>query len=313
LSWNYLGVIHDDARRNVEAIACFERAIKEQEIAIDKTRDADLYKGFLCYHLDNLGEQFIDLGRLSDGMPHYERALRISRELSAADPKNRFHALELVKRLVALGNIRRHEGVPLGARQLFAEATSIVERLLGPTPGEPTLKTWLAVVLDSEANTMMDQEQPEKARSLLERAAALFHQELDRPTPASAIGPEREARSEALWDLARVLRALKLPTEASRADAERINVCNACPPDELVTLALKETSRAVLIGFGRTDVSEQAKAVRKLDLDQAAGHLQLGIARGFKDLSRLKADPDAQFLLSRDDLKSAIEGLESPK
>ena len=35
--------------------------------------------------------------------------------------------------------------------------------------------------------------------------------------------------------------------------------------------------------------------------------------RGFKDLSRLKAHPDAPFLLSRDDLKSAIESLESSK
>ena len=90
--------------------------IKEQEIAIDKARDADEYKGYLCYHLDNLGEQYIDLGRLADGLPHYERALRISRELSGAHPESRYHAIELVKRLVALGNVRRHEGVPVAAR-----------------------------------------------------------------------------------------------------------------------------------------------------------------------------------------------------
>ncbi len=124
---------------------------------------------------------------------------------------------------------------------------------------------------------MMDQEQPEKARPLLERAAALFHQEPDRPTPANAIGLEREARSEALWDLARVLHTLKLPTEASRVDAERIGMWSPRSPDELITLALKETSRAVLIGYGRTDVSERGKAVRELDLDQAADNLQLAI------------------------------------
>ena len=148
---------------------------------------------------------------------------------------------------------------------------------------------------------------------MLERAAALFRQKPDRPTPASELVLEREARSEALWDLARVLRALKLPSEANRVDAERLGVWSTCPPDELVALALKETSRAVLIGFGRTDVSKRAKAVRKLDLDQAAGNLQLAIERGFKDLNRLKAHPDAPFLLSRDDLKSAIAGLESAR
>jgi hypothetical protein len=183
--------------------------------------------------------------------------------------------------------------------------------LLGPSTGDATLKTWLCVVLDNEANTLMDQDQPEKARPLLDLAAALFRRESGRPTPAGAAGPEREARSEALWDLARVLRALKLPTEASQVDAERIGVWSKRPPDELVTLALKETSRAVLIGYGRTTVSERAKAVRKRDLDEAAGNLLLAIARGFKGLSRLKAHPDAQFLFSRDDLKSAIAGLES--
>ena len=313
LSWNYLGVIRDDARRNVEAIVCFERAMKEQEIAIDKASDADLYKGYLCYHLDNLGEQYIDLGRMAEGLPYYERALRISRDLSKAHPESRFHAVELVKRLVALGNIRRHQGLPVDARPLFTEAKSIVDRLLGPSPGDATLKTWLALVLLNQADTVMDEDRPHEARPLLERAAAIFRQAPNRPTSTSELSLGREARCEVLWDLARVLRALELPTEASRADAERIEMWSSCPPDELVALALKETSRAVLIGYGRTDVSDGAKAVRKLDLDEAAGNLRLAFARGFKDLSRLKAHPDAPFLLSRDDLKSAIESLESSK
>jgi serine/threonine-protein kinase len=310
LSWNYLGIIHDDARKNVEAIACFERAMKEQQIAIDKARDADLYKGYLCNHLDNLGEQYIDLGRLPEGLPYYERALRISRELSAAHPENRFHAVELVKRLVVLGNIRRHEGVPVDARPLFTEAKSIADRLLGTAPGDGTLKTWLAVALANEAGTMTDQDQPEAARPLLERAAAIFRQEPKHATSASELSLRREAGSEVLWDLARVLRALKLPAEASRVDAERIGMWRDCAPDELVALALKETSRAILIGYGRTNVSERAKAVRELYLEEAAGNLQLAFARGFKDFSRLKAHPDAPLLLSRDDLKSAIAGLE---
>ena len=67
-------------------------------------------KAISANHLDNLGEQYIDLGRMAEGLPYYERALRINRELSKAHPESRFHAVELVKRLVALGNIRRHAG-----------------------------------------------------------------------------------------------------------------------------------------------------------------------------------------------------------
>jgi eukaryotic-like serine/threonine-protein kinase len=311
LGRDYIGVIHDDARRNGQAITCFEQAIKEGEIAIDQAKDVDVYKVHLCYFLDNLGEQYIDLGRVTDGLPYYDRALRISRELHAAHRENSFHALELVKRLVTLGNIRRHEGATIDARTLFAEARSIAESVRGPALVDPTLKIWLAMALDNEANTLLDQDQAATARPLLDRAAALFRQKSDHPTPTRELTLEREARSEVLWDLARVLRALKLPAEASPVDAKRIALWTASSPDVLVDLALKETTRAVLIGFGRTDVSDRAKVVRNLDLDQAAGNLRLALERGFQDVNRLKSHPDASFLLSRDDLKTAIARLDA--
>ena len=69
------------------------------------------------------------------------------------------------------------------------------------------------------------------------------------------------------------------------------------PPGELATLALKETSLAAVIGYGKTPVSPAALSVRELDLDQAATNLKLAIARGFRDLphdpvsSRLATPP----------------------
>ena len=108
------------------------------------------------------------------------------------------------------------------------------------------------------------------------------------------------------------MRSLKLPEDASHVDTERIALWSTRAPDELVDLALKETSRAVMIGYGKTEISERAQAVRKRDLDQATANLRLAIESGFKDLDRIKAHPDAQFVLSRADLKAAIAGLESP-
>ena len=101
-----------------------------------------------------------------------------------------------------------------------------MDRFLGPAPGERTLKSWLAVVLDNEANTMMDQEQPEKARPLLEGGRELFikrstvqHPPADQPrargTKRSPLGP-RPCPAP-----------LKLPTEAIRVDAERIGMWRA--------------------------------------------------------------------------------------
>ncbi len=85
---------------------------------------------------------------------------------------------------------------------------------------------------------------------------------------------------------------------------------NACSPDELVTLALKETSRAVLIGYGKTDVSERAKPFANSTWTRPRPTYDWPLPR-FYGPNRLKAHPDAPFLLSRDDVKSAIAGLKS--
>ncbi len=313
LSFNFLGIMHDEARRSVDAIGSFERAVKEQEIAIAKAADADSYKLALCYYLDNVGQQNAYQGSVTTGLPYHERALEINRKLSTAHADQRDFVIELARRLVALGTLRRHMGDSQSARPLFAEAKSTVERSFGPSPGDVATRTALADALDNEANTFADLGQATLARPLLERAATLCRQESQPGAASRELASAREVRSEVLWDLARVLRALSLPAEASRADTERDGLWPAALPDELVALCLKETSRAVMIGYGKTEISEPGQAVRKLDLDQAAENLNLAIARGFKDLDRLLAHPDAAFLLKRDDLKSALARLKASK
>ncbi len=312
MSWNYLGLIHDEARNNAEAIHTFEQAASEQQLAIARAEHPEGYKRTLFYYFDNLGETYFDLGRPADGLPWYERALQIRRELSAARPENRAYAVDFLKSLTTLGSIRRYEGEPGAARQLLTEAKQVTDRWLGTAADDHEFKVQLALVLNNVASTFVDQDQPQQARPLLERSVDLFRQEANRALPVGLV-LEREWHSEALWDLARVFRALKLPAEAERAEAERIELWKARPPEELVALALKQTTRANLIGYGKTPVSAQAEAVRERDLKQAASEVILAIARGFKDLGTLKSHPDSDALLSRKDLASALEDLAFPR
>ncbi len=53
----------------------------EQQLAVDKAKEVDEYRGYLANHLDNLGEQFVDLGRVAEGLPLYRRSLQIFRDL----------------------------------------------------------------------------------------------------------------------------------------------------------------------------------------------------------------------------------------
>ena len=79
LSWNYLGILYDEARKNTEALAAFEQAVAEQQLAAVRASAIDSYQGYLANHLDNLGEQFVDLGRVAEGLPLYRRALQLHR------------------------------------------------------------------------------------------------------------------------------------------------------------------------------------------------------------------------------------------
>ncbi len=310
--WDELGVRLDEARNNAEAMQAFDRAVAMERAAIKKTKSADAYNLRLCYYLDNLGEQSVDLGRPAEGLRHYEEAIRIRRELSRTNRGNRQYLIELVQALVALGNIERHMGDAEAALRFFADARKALEAALTATPGDPALEFQLAVAFAHEADSLADRAQAEQAKTLLQDAASRFRKLASRAAPADEPLLEREKRSETLWNLGRVLRDLKLPAEADRVDGERVDLWKAQPIEELVDLALKHLTRATLVGYGKTPLSAQARAVRQLDLDQAAGEVKMAVERGLQDLDKLEAVPEWRLLFSREDVQSAIKHLQSP-
>ena len=141
LSLDGLGRLHDEARNNTEAMRAFESAVREQKAAIAQTKPADELERILSFHLDNLGEQYFDLGQPNKGLPHYEEALKIRRELCQSQPQNQRYADDLVKALFALGTIRRHLGDADAALQLFAEARKALEGKLESRAGG---RSWLS-------------------------------------------------------------------------------------------------------------------------------------------------------------------------
>jgi eukaryotic-like serine/threonine-protein kinase len=308
-SFNALGFLHDELRHNVQAIPVLEKAVQEQERAIAQSPDDDEYKIWLVNHLDNLGEQYIDLGQVDRGLPYYRREIQLRRQLFTAHRKNRSYLLDLADALTTLGNIQRHAGDSTAAIESFFDARSLLERGAAATPGDKALPVQLGAALVREASALADLQEPEQARPLLDQAVKTLSDALPSATEEAL---RREWQSVALWELARVLRVLKRPGEAERDDAQRVALWHDRPPDELATLALKQTSLAVLIGYGKTPVPSPGLSVRQLDLDQAAANLKLAVARGFRDLRMLLSQPDFQILLSREDLKLPIMDMAFP-
>jgi serine/threonine-protein kinase len=319
LSLNCLGFLCDEGRNNENAIRAFKGAIEEQQVAISKSHSAPEYQVYLCYHFDNLGEQYVDLGRPAEGLLHYRQALEIRRELRREHPDNREYTLDLVKALIVLGNIERHLGEFEAAARTFTEARTTVEQALTSAAGDATLQARLAIVLAREAAVLADLSQPGNARPLLKDAADRFRPLAGRTASEEELALERQWRSETLWDLGRVLCDLEQRADAVPADAERKDMWKAQPPEELVDLALLHLNQATLIGYGKAPASAfssgtsaaRAEAVRQLDLDQAANEVKLAVDRGFKDFGKLKSHPESDLLFSRAVVKSALAGIQT--
>ena len=109
-SWNTLGFICDEARDNLQALPAFEHAVKAATASMEQAPEVDLYRFNSIYTLDNLAEQFVDLGRPAEGFPMYRQAIALRQVRLDARPGDRDLTLDLVKSLSSLGTTLRHAG-----------------------------------------------------------------------------------------------------------------------------------------------------------------------------------------------------------
>jgi tetratricopeptide (TPR) repeat protein len=307
-SLNLLGFLLDEARDNSRAIQAFRQAVAEQQLAVDKSKDVEEYEVLLCNHLENLGEQFLDLGQVTDALPDYGKVVQLRGKLADAHPANRDLTLVLSQAIFKLGTVQRLAGQPAAAQDAFARARGVLERVKTEPPVDND-SGWIAATFTQEAVALADQGKLEGAQTRLERAVEIVS---PRVTPESQDAGEREGLNETFWELARILRTGKKEPEAKQIDARRKALWKGRPPAELIDLTLKQLDRAAQVGYGKTPSSGPAKTIRELDLDQAASNLRLAISHGWNDLAKLKAHSDSDLLLSRDDVKSLIKPLEIP-
>jgi serine/threonine-protein kinase len=306
-SHEILGCLFDAARENLAAIPAFEKAVTEQEHAVTAAPEVVEYQDALSTHLVNLGEQFVDLGQVAKALPHYGRAVEIRRELLRTHPGSRPDAVKLAEVLLSkVGELLRHDSDSAAALELFDEARRTLEPVATAAPGDGELQGLLGAILTAEAVAEADLRGPVAALDRLQRAVTIL-----RPlgSPPDAPGGQRERLTEALWELARILRAANRAAEADRLDPERVALWTS-RPGELADLALRQATRAVLIGYGKTPISPAAQRIRDLDLDQAVANLRRALSQGFDDLTLIRAHPDAAALLARPELQSLIKALE---
>ena len=90
---NLEGVIHDDARRNDMARPLFEKTVQQKRENVRRSNGIDLYNVDLCVGLENLGETYVDLGQVTQGLPYYKEAIDLREKLLKAHPEVRDRAM----------------------------------------------------------------------------------------------------------------------------------------------------------------------------------------------------------------------------
>jgi serine/threonine-protein kinase len=300
-STNLKACIHDDARRNDLALPLFEETVLQRRQILERSMRTDTSKEELCLGLENLGETYVDMGRVNEGLPHYQEAVEIRQALLAAHPGDLNYTTVLAEALIKIGDIERQAADLGNADRSYDRARAILEPREARDSASPIA---LADVLNRKASLLAEFGQLDQSLSLLGRAANLARTTLK--TTADDI-KARRVLSESLWEQARLLRARRRKAEANATDEQRATLWVDRPTDGLVDLATSHAARANLVGYGKTPVPQAGQRARELDRDQASADLQLAIAKGFTHIHSLRDNLDLGPLLDRQDLRSVLE------
>ena len=171
-------------------------------------------------------------------------------------PENRGYALDLVRALLELGNISAHQGdAKCRPRSVRGGAARLWKTAHERAPERPRHSRFSKPLrLRTKGRPRPIRGSSRMARPLLETGGSVVSQGGEPAAPAEELQCRDSSwRSEALWDLARVLRALKRPDDAENVtERERIALWKSRPERELIDLALEHLEQATLIGYGKT-------------------------------------------------------------
>jgi hypothetical protein len=258
-------------------------------------------------YLENLGEQYLDLGPPVDGLPPYEQALETRRELQRSHAEEVRYVRQLGVALNNIAGIERRLGKLKASLALCAEAENALQQWQTKNRPDFALSIMLAAALVLEADNLVELNELVQARSKLDEAAGILHAAQVHASNPSERKLHRATLSEVLWDLARVLRVLKDPAKVvDDIESERARLWNGCPATELVDLAHEEAIRASVIEYGGQPSSVEAQNVRKIDLELIRSHLHLAAKHGFHDPTKLESDSAFQGLFSANDFKTLL-------
>jgi serine/threonine protein kinase/tetratricopeptide (TPR) repeat protein len=232
----------------------------------------------------------------------FEKARDYSEKVLPSFPKDNNPRYILGTSCYNIGVLRNQLASSQETLPLLEKASTILEELVGAEPGNDGRQSELGEVLHEFGKALARRGEYTKAATAFQRAVKHQQAAFAKDTRNRSY---RQLLNDHLEGLAEVQRQLKRPAEAAAATRQRGELW-AGTPDRLFSVA-RDLARCVpLAGKG----SHQALAAQQAERDefarQAIDTLRRAIAGGFKDIERLRKDPELETLRSYKEFEQLI-------
>ncbi|MBI1913775.1 MAG: protein kinase [Planctomycetes bacterium] len=330
---NDLGVVYVRKNEPLEAMSYYTAALKLQRQLVHENRDhprSPQLKYDLANQLTRMGKLQGDIGLSTEALKLHGEALALLRAIVAAPASGASHGpgnsdrghdwprspeindwqRALAASHEAIGDVQDQEGQPAEALKSYLQALPVRLRLATANPAVTDYQGDLA-----HAHFTLGQLQAKRNQTAA--AALSYRSAIDRQRLVVAAVPESPepvrllARQFARLGAAQ--RQLGQPAEALHSYREARALLETLPqpaPGDLYELGCSRAACGLLVGHGKTELTQKEQAQRQKDAELALDALRKAVASGFRDLARLRNDPELEALRPQASFKELLVELE---
>jgi serine/threonine-protein kinase len=301
-------LLADDGRRE-EAEKAYRQALELRErLAADAPGSPDA-RHQLAESLAVLGLALRRWGERARACELLEKAVGHHRALLEANPRHADYRLALRNNYSELGRTLAWMGKPADAERVYREAVDLFEKRTAEFPDLPAYRSDLGGLLSDRAMVFQGVGDHARARLLLEQAIehqrAALRADAKHPTFLRFLGIHYHFLAVSLAALGEHAELARMAAEFARDCAQEKNsVYNAaCYLARCVPLAEKDAKLP----------EAQRQELARSYADRALDTLRRAVQSGYKDVARIKKDPDLDPLRRRPDFQQLLQDLEKEK
>jgi serine/threonine protein kinase len=330
-SHNNLGNLLANLGKRPEAEASHRRALELQQKLTAEFPAVPEYAQDLATSHNNLGNLLMDLGQRPEAEEAYRRALDLKEQLAAEFPAVPAYRQDLATSHNNLGLLLAGMGKATEAEAAYRRALNLRDILAAEFPAVPQYRTDLGGSQGHFGDLLRRNQQPQQALDWFNKAITTLDG-VRRQTPGDVtiLGSLRNAH----WGRAQTLDALKRHAEAVADWDKAVELSLRQEQASLRLSRVLSRVRAGQVGPALREVEELANdadadtlynAACAYSLASAAAPeqkdsytrralelLRQSVAKGYKDVKKIKQDEDLNNLRGRDDFRKLVAEIDKP-